>query len=192
MTKIKWEWTIPNVLSLFRLALIPAIVATYLTDRPIWVPALLLALSGLTDLFDGAIARHFNQISEIGKLLDPIADKLTQVAVIVSLAIKIPPLRWLVGIVVLKELLQGIGGLLLLRTDVKVHSAEWFGKISTVLFYVVMVAIVVFPEMPQALLYTLIVLVALAMIAAFAGYCRTFCRLRNDAKKTHDIKEITQ
>ena len=63
MTKIKWEWTIPNVLSLFRLALIPAIVATYLTDRPIWVPALLLALSGLTDLFDGAIARHFNQIS---------------------------------------------------------------------------------------------------------------------------------
>lgn len=192
MTKIKWEWTIPNVLSLFRLALIPAIVATYLTDRPIWVPALLLALSGLTDLFDGAIARHFNQISEIGKLLDPIADKLTQVAVIVSLAIKIPPLRWLVGIVVLKELLQGIGGLLLLRTDVKVHAAEWFGKISTVLFYVVMVAIVVFPEMPQALLYTLIVLVALAMISAFAGYCRTFCRLRSDAKKTHDIKEITQ
>ncbi|MBQ2938793.1 MAG: CDP-alcohol phosphatidyltransferase family protein [Clostridia bacterium] len=192
MTKIKWEWTIPNVLSLFRLALIPAIVATYLTDQPIWVPALLLALSGLTDLFDGAIARHFNQISEIGKLLDPIADKLTQVAVIVSLAIKIPPLRWLVGIVVLKELLQGIGGLLLLRTDVKVHAAEWFGKISTVLFYVVMVAIVVFPEMPQALLYTLIVLVALAMIAAFAGYCRTFCRLRSDAKKTHDIKEITQ
>ena len=192
MTKIKWEWTIPNVLSLFRLALIPAIVATYLTDRPIWVPALLLALSGLTDLFDGAIARHFNQISEIGKLLDPIADKLTQVAVIVSLAIKIPPWRWLVGIVFLKELLQGIGGLLLLRTDVKVHAAEWFGKISTVLFYVVMVAIVVFPEMPQALLYTLIVLVALAMIAAFAGYCRTFCRLRSDAKKTHDIKEITQ
>lgn len=192
MTKIKWEWTIPNVLSLFRLALIPAIVATYLTDQPIWVPALLLALSGLTDLFDGAIARHFNQISEIGKLLDPIADKLTQVAVVVSLAIKIPPLRWLVGIVVLKELLQGIGGLLLLRTDVKVHAAEWFGKISTVLFYVVMVAIVVFPEMPQALLYTLIVLVALAMIAAFAGYCRTFCRLRSDAKKTHDIKEITQ
>ena len=192
MTKIKWEWTIPNVLSLFRLALIPAIVATYLTDQPIWVPALLLALSGLTDLFDGAIARHFNQISEIGKLLDPIAGKLTQVAVIVSLAIKIPPLRWLVGIVVLKELLQGIGGLLLLRTDVKVHAAEWFGKISTVLFYVVMVAIVVFPEMPQALLYTLIVLVALAMIAAFAGYCRTFCRLRSDAKKTHDIKEITQ
>ena len=192
MTKIKWEWTIPNVLSLFRLALIPAIVATYLTDQPIWVPALLLALSGLTDLFDGAIARHFNQISEIGKLLDPIADKLTQVAVIVSLAIKIPPLRWLVGIVVLKELLQGIGGLLLLRTDVKVHAAEWFGKISTALFYAVMVAIVVFPEMPQALLYTLIVLVALAMIAAFAGYCRTFRRLRSDAKKTHDIKEITQ
>lgn len=186
MTKIKWEWTIPNVLSLFRLALIPAIVATYLTDQPIWVPALLLALSGLTDLFDGAIARHFNQISEIGKLLDPIADKLTQVAVIVSLAIKIPPLRWLVGIVVLKELLQGIGGLLLLRTDVKVHAAEWFGKISTALFYVVMVAVVVFPTMPQSLLYTLISLVALAMIAAFAGYCRTFCRLRSQAKETHD------
>lgn len=181
MTKIKWEWTIPNMLSLFRLALIPAIVATYLTDQPIWLPAMLLALSGLTDLFDGAIARHFNQISDIGKLLDPIADKLTQVAVIVSLAIKIPVLRWLVGIVVVKEFLQGLGGLLLLRTDVKVHGAEWFGKVTTTLFYVVMVAIVVFPSMPPQLLYSLIALVAVSMIAAFIGYYFTYRRLRREA-----------
>ena len=166
MTQIKWEWTIPNMLSLFRLALIPAVVATYLTDRSIWLPAVLLGLSGLTDLFDGAIARKFNQVSEVGKLLDPIADKLTQIAVIFSLAVKTPSLWWLVAIIGIKEILQGIGGLLLLRSDVKVHAAEWFGKVATVLFYVVMVAIVVFPDMPTTLMYALIALVAAAMIAA--------------------------
>ena len=77
MTKLRWEWTVPNILSLFRIALIPVLVLTYLSCDDIWLPASVLVLSGLTDLLDGWIARHFNQISEIGKLLDPIADKLT-------------------------------------------------------------------------------------------------------------------
>ena len=86
MTKLRWEWTVPNILSLFRIALIPVLVLTYLSCDDIWLPASVLVLSGLTDLLDGWIARHFNQISEIGKLLDPIADKLTQFTVVVCLA----------------------------------------------------------------------------------------------------------
>lgn len=191
MTRLEWKWTIPNILSLFRLALIPAVVATYLTDQPIWIPAVLLGFSGLTDLFDGAIARKFNQISEIGKLLDPIADKLTQIAVIFSLAVKTPSLWWLVAVIGIKEILQGIGGLLLLRSDVKVHAAEWFGKVATALFYVVMVAIVVFPDMPTTFMYVLIAVIAVAMIAAFFGYFATFRRLRNEAINSK-VKESIQ
>ena len=181
MTRMKWEWTIPNVLSLVRLALIPAVAATYLADLDIWIPATLLGISGLTDLFDGAIARKFNQVSEIGKLLDPIADKFTQIAVIICLAIKNPTLWWLVAIIAVKEILQGIGGVLLLCSNVKVHAAEWFGKLSTMFFYVVMVAIVSFPDMPTPLMYALIALVGSAMIAAFFGYLATYLRLRREA-----------
>ena len=142
MTKLRWEWTVPNILSLFRIALIPVLVLTYLSCDDIWLPASVLVLSGLTDLLDGWIARHFNQISEIGKLLDPIADKLTQFTVVVCLATTYPSLWWLVALVAVKEILQGIGGLLLLNKNVKVVGAKWFGKVSTTLFYVVMVALV--------------------------------------------------
>ena len=182
MVKIKWEWTIPNILSLFRIALIPAMAASYLTHCELWIPALLLVLSGLTDLFDGMIARRFNQISEIGKLLDPIADKLTQVTVVVCLAVNYPPLWWLVAIVFVKELLQGIGGLLLInKLQGEVTGAKWFGKVATALFYVVMVALVVFPGMADWLQWTLIGLVAVCMICAFFGYLRTFFTMRKQA-----------
>lgn len=187
MIKIKWEWTIPNALSLFRIALIPAMAASYLTDCDLWIPALLLVLSGLTDLFDGAIARRFNQISEIGKLLDPLADKLTQVTVVVCLAVNYPPLWWLVAIVFVKELLQAIGGFLLInKLDGEVTAAKWFGKVTTALFYVVMVALVVFPNMSDALQWSMIGGVAICMICTFFGYLRTYFSLRKNAKKRED------
>ena len=184
MIKIKWEWTIPNLLSLFRILLIPAMAASYLTDCELWVPALFLVLSGLTDLFDGAIARRFDQVSEIGKLLDPLADKLTQFTVVVCLAVNYPSLWWLVAIVFVKELLQAIGGFLLInKLDGEVTGAKWFGKATTVLFYVVMVALVVFPEMSETLQWSMIGAVAVCMICTFFGYLKTYFSIRKDAEK---------
>ena len=85
---IQWKWTVPNVLSLLRIAILPAFIILYLFSREYQSDAMqytafaLLIVSGLTDCLDGFIARRFNQASEIGKLRDPIADKLTQVAVL--------------------------------------------------------------------------------------------------------------
>lgn len=198
--KLKWEWTVPNVLSLFRIVLVPVFAVLYLKSEQ--QPALLgwaigtLVLSGLTDMFDGMIARRCNQISEIGKVLDPTADKLTQVTVVLCLTLRIPQLWPLFAVCFVKELLQSIGAaLLLFRDQPQVQAARWYGKISTVVFYVAMALYVMFPpvpfvplvgawNMPLWLFVTLAVLVAVLMLIAFYGYARVFVSIVKE-------KEIT-
>ena len=188
--RLKWEWTVPNILSLFRIALIPVFVVLYLKSER--HPALLgwaigtLVLSGLTDTFDGLIARKCHQISEIGKVLDPTADKLTQVAVVLCLTVRMPQLWPLLAVCFLKELFQSIGAaLLLFRERSEVQAARWYGKISTVVFYVTMALYVVFPpapavpligewNMPLWLFVSLAVMVGVLMLIAFYGYARVF------------------
>lgn len=184
MLNLKWTWTIPNILSLVRIALLPVFAVLYLKSdaQPmlLWWAGGVLVLSGLTDLFDGAIARRFNQISEVGKLLDPLADKLTQVTVVACLSTRFSELIWLVVLCVLKELAQAIGGFLLLRRGDTVRGARWFGKVSTVVFYSAMAAIVLFPNQPRWLLIGLVVLVSVLMLVAFFGYLQTFLGARRE------------
>lgn len=182
LPNVKWEWTIPNVLSLIRIALLPVFAVLYLHSdtQPalLWWAGAILILSGLTDLFDGWIARRFNQISEIGKLLDPVADKLTQFTVLVCLATQYMELVCLAVICLLKEVAQGIGGFLLLRRGDTVRGSQWFGKVSTMVFYSSMAAIVLFPSMPGWVLISLVVLVSLTMLIAFLGYLKTYLGAR--------------
>ena len=183
LPNVKWEWTVPNVLSLIRIALLPVFAVLYLASdtRPVllWWAGALLVLSGLTDLFDGWIARRFNQISEVGKLLDPVADKLTQFTVLVCIATQHVELVSLAVICLIKEVAQAIGGFLLLQRGDVVRGALWFGKVSTVTFYSSMAAIVLFPDMPGWVLISLVVLVALTMLLAFFGYLKTFLGARH-------------
>jgi cardiolipin synthase len=170
MDRLKFVWNIPNVLSLVRLALLPVFVVLYFTDHLEWAVVALL-FSGLTDLFDGMIARRLNQITEIGKLLDPIADKLTQIAVLVCLMIRYNELLPLAVICLTKETLQAIGGWILLSKNATIRASKWFGKVSTFLFYGVMLAIVIWHDtMPPLVLFVLIALVAAMMIFAFFKY----------------------
>ena len=182
LLNVKWEWTIPNILSLIRMALLPVFAVLYLHSdtQPafLWWAGAILILSGLTDLFDGWIARRFNQISQIGKLLDPVADKLTQFTVLVCLATQYMELVWLAVICLLKEVAQGIGGFLLLRRGDTVRGSQWFGKVSTMVFYSSMAAIVLFPDMPNWVLVSLVVLVSLTMLVAFLGYLKTYLGAR--------------
>lgn len=183
MGKIKFEWTIPNILSLVRLALIPVFAVLYLKSDTIpvlvyWALCVLL-FSGLTDLFDGMIARRFNQISESGKLLDPIADKLTQITVLICVTVQHSELLPLAVICLIKETLQVIGGWILLSKKDIIRGSRWFGKISTVLFYTVMLAIVFWETMPRAVLITLIILVAVSMLFSFFSYMAVFFKLKN-------------
>ena len=182
---LKDAFTIPNILSYVRILLIPLFIWLFLTA--LWGPdelsyyyyiaAGIVLLSGLTDMLDGKIARHFNQITELGKLLDPVADKLTQGAVIFCLALKFP-LMWVTfGLLVVKELFMGIVGLVnLKRFGKKLDGALWFGKVCTTLFYVVVSALLLIPDIWSELANGLIAFCGVVILITFVLYARVLIR----------------
>ena len=128
---------VPNTLTIIRFILIPFIVINIFSGNYI-MAFIIFTLSGLTDIADGCIARKFNLISNFGKLMDPLADKLTQISTIASLTlIHIIPI-WILVIVLLKELIMIAGASFLYGKDVVVYS-KWYGKLATVLFYLAIV-----------------------------------------------------
>ena len=148
-------FTIPNLLSAFRIALIPVIAYLYcVLKRPEWIFSVLL-LSGATDILDGWIARRFHLVSDLGKALDPVADKLTQGAVILCLAFQYPAMVILLTILAAKELTMGILGLVVLKKTGAVYGAKWHGKLTTCLLYGTMTAHILAPAMPKAASYGL-------------------------------------
>lgn len=137
--KARWRniFTIPNLMSLFRLCLIPAITHQYCTVQNTRLAVLLIALSALTDILDGKIARRFNMVSDVGKVLDPIADKLTQAALIICL---ISRYKWALGLVILfavREVIVGTLGYFTLTRAHCVNSAKWYSKAATATIYAV-------------------------------------------------------
>lgn len=128
---------VPNALTIIRFFLIPFIVVNIFNGNYI-LAFIFFTVSGITDIADGCIARKFNLISNFGKLMDPLADKLTQIATIASLTlIHIIPI-WILSIVLLKELIMIAGASFLYGKDVVVYS-KWYGKLATVLFYLAIV-----------------------------------------------------
>lgn len=144
-TDIKKEFTsstfitIPNILSIIRLLMIPLIVWYYCFKKDLTVAFILFTISAFTDVADGFIARKFNMITDAGKILDPIADKLTQAAVIFCLCLTINSVgMWvLLGVLVIKEIAMLIMGLISLKAVDKINGAKWFGKLSTVVIFLV-------------------------------------------------------
>ena len=128
---------LPNALTIIRFLLIPLIVYFIFTNNFIFA-FIFFTISGITDIADGFIARKFNLISNFGKLMDPLADKLTQISTLTSLVIiKIIPI-WILLIVLVKEFIMIVGASFLYGKDVVVYS-RWYGKLATVLFYVAIV-----------------------------------------------------
>ena len=128
---------IPNILTVIRFLIIPFIVINIFLGNYI-LAFVFFTLSGLTDIADGFIARKFNLVSNFGKLMDPLADKLTQIATLTSLVINnIIPI-WILLIVLLKEFIMIVGASFLYGKDVVVYS-RWYGKLATVLFYIAIV-----------------------------------------------------
>ena len=129
---------IPNILTITRFLLIPIIILFAIENNYVGV-VIVLTISGITDVLDGFIARKFNFVSDFGKLIDPLADKATQISILVTLALKsIIPL-WIIVIVVLKEFLMVAGASFLYGKELVV-SSKWYGKLSTVLFYIAIVS----------------------------------------------------
>lgn len=179
--------TIPNLLSVIRIILIPVFLVLFLKGHYL-AAVIVLGISGLTDTFDGKIARKFNQISNLGKLLDPIADKLTQITLAIAYffffhASDDALLRnasWLFWIFVLKEVLMLIGGLILLSHDITPRAAIIYGKVATVAYYVVMILLLlvapgfgVFHKwfaLPSVAIVLLVAVAAVLTLVAFFAY----------------------
>ena len=172
--------TIPNVLSFFRLLLIPVIVWLYIVKKdPIWT-MVILALSGITDIVDGIIARKCNMISDFGKAFDPVADKLTQIAMLFCLVSRF---RWMLlplCVLVVKEITAGIMGLMVIRKTGDVFGAVWHGKATTVSLYSMMIIHLLWFNIPGVISGILIgACTALALLSAFLYNRENLKKLRS-------------
>lgn len=176
---VQWKWNIPNALSVLRILLIIPFMALYLAGHEYWAFGVLL-LSGATDMLDGFIARRYNQITDCGKLLDPLSDKLTQVSVVVALACRYKELMPLALLCLVKEVCQAIGSIILLRRKSKVRGSRWFGKLSTIMFYACMLVMVLWTDAPATARWTLVTVASLCMLLAFIGYFRLYIQIRRE------------
>lgn len=181
-----WK-TIPNLLSLIRIILIPIFGYCLVKDQ-VLVAAVIIAISGLTDLFDGKIARRFNQVSNLGKILDPVADKMTIITIAIILFIKfrqaddslIRAFSWVFLIFLLKDAVMVIGGAVMIAMGIRPGAAEIYGKVATCVFYGVMILVIAFGPsvgaltslwtMPVWLTFTLVIVAVIATLVAFASY----------------------
>lgn len=183
--------TVPNWLSFARIIMVPIFAYLFLNDgiknNIIWA-VFVLALSGLSDFLDGKIARRFNQISNLGKVLDPVADKLTQITIAVLLYIKfsssseslIKTFSWIFLIFIVKEFIMVLFGGIMIAIGLRPSAAEIYGKVATFVFYFVMIALFAFaPDVgafnslwtiPDALLVVLVAISALLTLVAFVSY----------------------
>lgn len=181
--------TIPNLLSLFRLALIPVYVVIYLnaqTPSHYFLSAAILAVSCLTDLIDGKIARKFNMITTVGKILDPIADKATQFTLIICLAIRYQFLWYLVVYFFLKESFQLVAGGLALREGKMLDGALLPGKICTTVLFLSLTILVMLPSLDVRIVQIVSIVDTIFMTISLVAYVLAYF---GKNKKIYDIHE---
>ena len=175
--------TLPNMLSMFRIILIPIIVVLYVKQHRYGATTLVILLSGITDIADGYIARRFNMISDFGKVLDPIADKLTQAAILLCLVTRFPYMFYLFLLMAIKETIMFITGAMGVYYSGEVHGADWHGKLNTVLIYFMMVMHIVWYKMPLHISKLGVLIVAGVMIFSLSQYVIRNMRLVRKHKK---------
>lgn len=162
--------TIPNVLSLIRIFLIPVIVWLYLVNENYVATGVILLVSGVTDVVDGFIARRFNMISDVGKVLDPFADKSTQAVVLLCLISRFP-LMWMpIILLAIKESFMALSGFLVVRRCNVVLGANWHGKAATVLLTATMALHLFWYNIPIAVSHATIVVCSAMIIASLVLY----------------------
>ena len=181
--------TIPNLLSLFRLLLIPVYMVIYLRAEALtdyYIAGAILAVSCLTDMIDGKIARHFNLSTKIGQVLDPIADKATQITLVVCLATRYPVLLYMIGVFIIKETYQLVAMLWLYKKGQMLTGALISGKICTTVLFLSLIAMVVFPNltMDQVTIITIVDIVF--MLIAFAEYLMVYIRRSSHIRNIED------
>jgi CDP-diacylglycerol--glycerol-3-phosphate 3-phosphatidyltransferase len=167
----------PNILSIFRLCLVPVFVMTYfsgIAHAEVYAVCV-YALATLTDFLDGYLARRFKLITNLGKVLDPLGDKMFTFSVLVCICIdRIIPL-WVVAIFFLKELMMGLGSLVIhRRVKAEIPPSNILGKTATVLFFLACVVLLLSDNIPRPAAVTMICLCLVVSLAAFISYVSSF------------------
>lgn len=188
----KHIFTIPNILSYIRILLIVPFVILFVEEQYFWA-ATCLILSGLSDCIDGFLARKLNQVTQIGKMLDPLADKLTLIAIGVCICIKQPMVIPVILVMVTKDILMIIGASYMMKKGVLPFASEWYGKAATTCFYVSVTAIVVFELILKIENFWIASLIMLSittviMIYSLVRYTMIFKRMMAEAKEKNSEK----
>lgn len=190
--------TIPNWLSFLRIALIPVFSALFIKEHYV-IAFVLMIIGALTDLVDGKIARKFNQVSNLGKILDPVADKLSQIAIVIILIVKFWHMegitKYLFFLFIIKELIMIIGGLVLISKGMRPSAAEMWGKVATTIFYVFMIAIIAlgpsgalvgvwfFKELPSVVVTIMVIISIVSAFVSLFGYVPGFFKQIKENKE---------
>ena len=185
---------LPNLLSIIRIILAPVFALVFFIGTGsayeqtlLIVAALVLILSGLTDFFDGVIARSYNMITELGKFLDPFADKLTQAIVCVCITIK--HIEFLLVLIpfFIKELMSLAASVVFIKEKMVLPSSRWYGKATTFIFYILTIVIIVVPDLPSAVIYVFSGIIVFFLILTIINYLPIYFRIRKQfAKKGTD------
>ena len=168
--------SIPNLITYFRLVLVPVFVVFYF-NRQYALAIVTLVLSGLSDVADGYIARHCDMVTDIGKVIDPVADKLTQAAMLFCVAWSIPAMWVLFAFLVIKELVMLMWGAVTLRLTGAVHSAKWYGKVCTFVLYASMALLVLYRDWSETAQYVIMGVCGGVMLMSLLLYSLWYIRL---------------
>lgn len=170
----KEYFNIPNLMGYFRILMIPVFLVTYYradTPKEFGISILILAITFLTDFFDGKIARKFNMITEFGKALDPFADKLMQGALTIAVTFHHSLMKLFLVVLIIKEFYMGIMGLYLTRKKkIVINGAKWYGKVCTGIFDIGIFFLLLFPKMPVQTSNIIVVIMLIAAILTLLKY----------------------
>ena len=179
--------SVPNIISVFRIILVPVFIVVYFTDgHEIKLAAVLVyAVASVSDILDGFIARKLKATSNLGKFLDPLGDKLMTISVMACITIDGLIPIWAVIVAGIKEILMAIGGYIVYKkSGAEVLPSNIAGKTSTVVFFLVCAAIMLFKNMPQSMAAALISLAIALMFAALASYIKTYISVIKNSRGT--------
>ena len=190
--RAKEIFSIPNIISYIRILFMPVFVYTNVTasskSEYVLSSFMLFALA-VTDFLDGFIARRYHMVTEIGKALDPVADKLFQLAIAVCLVVRVPGMWVILIIFLIKEtVLTLCSTYYLFRYHRKMDGAKWFGKVSTAVFYTMTFLMVLLPPLPVQVYYVMEVLMGITLMISFIMYNQFFLDLHRELKTNNELK----
>ena len=170
-------FTIPNILTFIRICLVPVIVVLYLAYSDYLWAAITVCISGVTDVVDGFIARRFHMESDVGRVMDPIADKLTQLSVMMCLCFRYPLMIIPATVLVVKELISGLFGYYYVKLAKKALNSEWHGKLATVLLFIMMAVHLFWFDVIEIVSFILICAATAMLLISFVLYMFRYFRL---------------